>query len=297
MKTRFRFSSVLLAMWLGCASLASAQPRHSPELSALPPKPYTQDEARAYLEKFRHAWFGSDVAVAFNLVHYPRRGDEVVYPGAAWSAWGGEAPVTRVELLQPAADKSAKPELWQWVLQSGPTPHIWVLAPGTTAAVEVPPAQWRKPFLPGVIYTPFDLMAPFLYWADFKYNGTDRVLSRGVDVYTMNPPADQKAAGLLPVKVYIDRELDALVCMQELDAQGKVALQFDLDKVAKVQGRWMLKSCKLTDEVKNDYDMFVVQSAAVPSEAAPFKLDPAIFTAAGLTKPVPALPKAAWTGL
>lgn len=297
----FRYFIVGLAFALAFAPWASAQPRHSDDLggklNAQPPTPYTPEKAAEYLNTFRHVWFGSDVAIHFTLVHRPRRGEDVTFQGTAWSTWLGSGPATRIQVVKPSATKSVKPEIWEWVLLSGPTPHVWVLAPGATAATEVPPAKWREPLLPGMLYTPFDLMAPFLYWADFKYNATDRILGRGVDVYTMNPPAVEKAAGLLPVKVYIDRELDALVRTQELDAKGQITLQFDLDKVAKVQDKWMLKSCNLIDVAKNDYDVFTVESAAVPTDKTPFKLDPAIFTPAGLNQPVAPLPLSAWVGL
>ena len=29
----------------------------------------------------------------------------------------------------------------------------------------------REPILPGIVYTPFDLQMPFLYWEDYNYEG------------------------------------------------------------------------------------------------------------------------------
>lgn len=292
-----RFFAAAFALALACVPIASAGPRHSPDLAALPPKPFTADEAAAYLDKFRHAWFGSDLALRFDFVHRPRRGDETTFAGIAWSTWVDGRPVIRAQLIKPSADKTAPPQVWEWLLQSGPSPKVWLLAPGATAAVEVPSSKWREPFLPGLLYTPFDLMLPFLYWTDCKYNGTDRILGRGVDVYTMNPPPAEKAAGLQPVKIYLDRELDALVRTQQLDAKGKVVQQFDLDKVAKVQGKWMLKSCQLIDEATGDYDIFDVLAAALPAASSPFALTPAQFEPAALGQPMPELPQSAWSGL
>jgi hypothetical protein len=80
--------------------------------------------------------------------------------------------------------------------------------------------------------------------------------------------------------------------MQQLDAKGGVAVQFDLGHVAKVDGQWMFEDCELLDKVTGDYDKFVVKSVAMK-----LTLDPVLFEPANLAKPVPMPPDTVWHNL
>jgi len=289
MKRPFRLSVGILAAGLACANLVFAGPRHSADMSLLPPVPYNAADAAKHLEDIRHAWLQSDLSMTFDFIHRPRHAEETRYSGIGWTSTNSQGPVTRFQLAKAPANKTDKPEVWEWVLQNGPSPHVWVLAPGATTAREVPAEKWRDPLLPGMIYTPFDLMMPFLFWSDYKYEGTARPLHRGVDVYTMNPPPGEKAAGLGPVKLFLDREYNALVKMQQLDAKGAVTIEFTLGGIAKVDDQWLFEDCQLENVLNHDYDKFVVKSVALK-----LKLDPALFDPANLGKPVPLPPASAW---
>ncbi len=289
MKKSRRFFGEIFAVWLAGVTLVMAGPRHSPDIGSLPPVPYNAAEAAKYLENFRYAWLLSDTAITFDFVHRPRHGEETRYSGIGWTSTNSAGPVTRFQLAKVPANKADKPEVWEWLLQNGPSPHVWVIAPGETTAREVPAEKWRDPLLPGMIYTPFDLMMPFLFWADYKYEGTARSAGRGLDIYTMNPPPAEKAAGLGPVKLFLDRELNALWQMQQLDAKGAVAVQFKLGSVAKIEDQWMFEDCQLENMLSHDYDKFVVKAVALK-----LKFDPAFFDPANLAKPMPLPPADAW---
>ncbi len=287
----------LLASILLVPSLARAQPRHSEEIVALPPVALSAADAAKELSDFRVGRLDGDFCLQFNLSHLPRQGDEVKYTGVAWGTWNDQGPLTRFRLSQtplpPAAGQPpTAPVYWEWLVQNGPSPRIWVLEPGATAAREVPPAQWRAPLFPGTDYTPFDLLMPFLYWTDSTYVGPARVLGRGVDIFTLKPPAVEQAAGIGSVRVYIDRDLKALVRTEQLDPKGALFRQFELDSFAKVQGQWIAQACELQNVTAHDYDRFMVKEAALK-----LKLDAAVFDPAHLNQPASLPPPNAWAGL
>ena len=283
-----------LSVWLLLASLGFAQPPHSEAIVLTPPAPYSAADAADNLDKFRHSFVpGGDFCLKFDLIHRLRHGDtETRYTGVAWCALSAQGPVTRFRLTATMADKSAKPAVWEWLAQNGATPQLWVLAPGDTAAHELPPEKWREPLFPGMIYTPFDLLMPFLFWPDFSYHGADRVMGSAVDLYTMNAPTAEKANGIAAVRLTIDRELSALKIAEQLDAKGTLVRRFELNEFAKVQEQYMVKSADLMDLASRDYDLFQVTRAVMK-----LKLDPVIFSPAKLATPAPEPPAAAWADL
>jgi hypothetical protein len=218
----------------------------------------------------------------------------VVYAGIAWSSTNAQGPVTRFRLTTPvSADKTIKPTTWEWLVQDGPAPKVWVLAPGAATARELPVAEWHTPLFAGTVYTPFDLLLPFLYWPEYSDYHTDRILGRGVDIYTMKPPASEASAG--PVRIAIDRDLMALVRAEQLDAKGVVVRQFELSSYKNVHGEqdhWMVHTADLLNATTHDADRFQVNRAAMN-----LKIDAAVFDPAQLAAPASTPPAPAWVDM
>jgi len=272
------------------------------------PVPFNTADARDNLTNFQRSTLLGDFCIQFNLTHRPRRGEDVVYTGIAWSSNNAQGPVTRFRLTPPpSADKTAKPVSWEWLVQDGPAPKIWVLTPGATTAREMPEAEWHTPLFPGMVYTPFDLLLPFFYWPDYSNYKTDRIQDRGVDVYTMKPPAPKPGAGLPamavigdmpppieqgPVRIAIDRDIMALVRAEQLDAKGTVMRKFELSSFKKVQEHWMIHTADLLNSVTHDSDRFEVNFAAMN-----LKWDAVIFDPAKLATPAPQPPTPAWADM
>jgi len=298
MKISLRFFAALLACLFLTPSLAHAQPRHSDEIVTPTPVALSATDAATELADFRHGRLDGDFCLAFELTHLPRRGDETDYTGVAWGTWNDQGPITRFRIKEKAAatanagQPAATPVTWEWLVQNGPAPRIWVFAPGTMAAREVPPSEWRTPVFPGAVYTPFDLLMPFLYWTDATYSGAGRVSDRGVDIFTLKSPVAEQTAGIANVRVSLDRELKALVRTEQLDPKGMVVRQFDLGSFTKVQGQWMIESCRLTDLTTHDYDEFNVKAAALK-----LKLDAVIFDPAKLATKAELPSESAWANL
>ncbi len=270
-----------------------AQP-HSDAIVQAAPAPLSPADAAKHLDSFSHSFVpGGDFCLKFNLTHYLKHSDvETHYTGVAWCTWSGQGAVTRFRVMATPTDKSVQPAAWEWLLINGPTPHIWVLAPGDAVAHELPPEKWREPMFAGMIYTPFDLLMPFLYWPN-TYGGTQRTtMGSGVDLYSMQAPEKEKANGVASVKLTIVRDPTALQRAEQLDAKGVIVRRFDLNEFAKVQDEWMVKSADLMNMATRDYDRFLVTRAAMK-----LKLAAAIFDPAKLTTPAPEPAAAAWADL
>jgi hypothetical protein len=295
MKPSLRLLPGLLALLFLGSSLAHAQPRHSDDIVTPTPVALSPTDAAQELTDFRHSRLDGDFCLVFELRHRPRKGDDTLYTGVAWGTWNDQGPLTRFRVIErPASGGSGQstPAVWEWLVKNGTTPHVWVFSPGALAAREVPASEWRTPLFPGTVYTPFDLLMPFLYWSDFTYVGPARILGRGVDTFSLKPPAVEPTPGIASVRVSLDRELKALVRTEQLDAKGALVRQFDLGSFAKVQGQWMIQSLELLDAASHDYDRFEVKSAALKQ-----KLDPVIFDPAHLGEKPALPPQSAWANL
>jgi hypothetical protein len=270
-----------------------AQPTH--QLGPGMPNAIDPAEGAARLAAFRQARLKGDFCLRFQIVHLPKRGDETTYDGVAWGSWNERGPLTRFQLrpaaaneLAPADAETRDANTWEWLVQSGPQPRVWVLAPGAKAARELPETAWHEPLFPGIVYTPFDLLMPFMYWPKYEYGGPVRIMSRVADLYVMQPP---EGAGA-PVRVALDREFNALVRAEQLDAAGQTARQFEMVSVEKVQGQWLMKRLDLLDLAGRDKDRFGVAAAALN-----LTLDPKIFSPQLLAAPAKPPPPPAWQAL
>jgi len=287
-----KFIGAMVTLWFAGAPASWAQPRASDAIVSAPPAAYGAADAAKHLEDFRHLMQIGDFCVKFDLIHRPKPpAAETRYTGIGWSSWNAQGPVWRFRLTGPlGSEATVKPAIWEWLVQNGPSPQIWVLAPGAAVAREVPTAEWRQPLFTGTVYTPFDLLMPFLFWKDFDYNGSSRIEGSAVDTYTMKPPAAESAGG--PVRIAIDRELGYLATAEQLDAKGAVVRKFDMRNFAKVQQRWMLKACELLNVAARDYDRFEVTGAAMN-----LQIDAEVFSPAHLGTPAAEPPVKVWANL
>ncbi len=305
-------------LWLAALS-AAAQPGHDPGLpgaSTLSPA-----EGLAHLEDFRHARLKGDFCLRFDLIHYPRGKEEIHFDGVAWGTWTDAGPLTRFQ-LRPADPKATTPpdpakrdaSTWEWLVQNGPKPHVWVLAPGATTAREIPSAEWRQPLFPGTVYSPFDLLLPFVYWDKFEYEGPKYLHGRVTDYFVMLPPADASpntpvvqtspaaitpanisatpATGNVPVRIALDRTYKVLMNANQLDAQRKPLREFQVLGLTPIKDEWTFTQLDLLDAVGRDHDRFDITEMVTG-----LHLDPALFTPSHLATPAPLPANASWTRL
>jgi len=257
-------------------------------------------EGAARLAAFRQSRLQGDFCLRFQLVHIPRRGDETTYDGMAWGTWDAQGPLTRFQLRPAAANESEPPDpekrdanTWEWLVQNGPEPKIWVLAPGAKAARELPPESWHEPLFPGLVYTPFDLLMPFMFWPKFEYDGPERVGGRVADAYVMLPPdSPTTTPPAEPVRVALNREFNALVRAEQLDAARQPARELDVLSFENVEGQWLPKAFDLLNVTGRDKDRFAVTAAALNLPPAPARFDPG-----QLAGPATLPPGASWQPL
>lgn len=272
----FRVFSFLFLAAIALAVPAFAQSR-------IGVKQLKPEEADAVLAAFRAYRLPADSCMIFEIVHKPRKSDEEsVYEGTMWGKYFDGAIALRLQIGKKGAPAS---EEKRFLIRGGKSPELWEL--NAAGQVEKVNAESTRPFFADLIFTPFDLQTPFLFWENYEYNRTRRHRARPVHFFKMFPPADFAAAnpGIGSVHIGFDRVYNALVNAEVRDKDGKKLKSFSLGKVQKVQEIYTFKELELRDEVSRDRDTLVVRAAALH-----LALPKAFFLPENLAEPALRLP-------
>jgi len=123
-----------------------------------------------------------------------------------------------------------------------------------------------EPIMPGLLYSPFDLQMPFVYWKDFTYEGPTLVgVTRVAQQFLMQPPVTSACAeqGISGVRVGLDDTYNALWRIEVMNAESKVSSRFAVESFKKIQEQYIVKRITLTDYTSRDRTTFEVKAASV----------------------------------
>jgi hypothetical protein len=227
------------------------------------------EEGARRLADFRQQRLDGDYFFEFELEHKPRRAPTVRYQGIMWGSWNAAGPVTRLRILS-AEDESlpsaAKLPFVELIIQNGVAPQAWIRRSQEAAFQRIEGEALFEPLLPGLLYSPFDLQMPFIYWEAFEYEGPSLVgSSRVAQQFLMRPPEDSASArrGISGVRVGLDDIYNALWRIEVFDTKGAMTSRFAVESFKKVQSQYIVKRITLAAYPSRDRTTFEVKAAAV----------------------------------
>jgi len=269
--TLFKRSAVygLSVAGLFCACISLSAQRAGGEKPSRFMERIDAAEGAQRLDAFRQQRLDGDFCFKFELEHKPRRARTVRYEGMMWGSWNELGPVTRFR-VSPPSDKVAEalnsPEVVELIIQNGESPQAWIRRSDDEAFKLITGEALFEPILPGLLYSPFDLQMPFVYWDDFIYEGPTLIgATRVAQQFLMQPPAGSAsvARGIAGVRVGLDDTYNALWRIEVIDTEGAVASRFAVESFKKVQEQYIVKRITLTDYPSKDRTTFDVQAASV----------------------------------
>jgi thymidine phosphorylase len=168
------------------------------------------------------------------------------------------------------------------LIESGPQPEAWIAG----AAGKIVPAAAGQA-LAGTGLTIFDLQMPFLYWADFTYEGQAKLRGRPTHSFILRPPSGYvpPQPGLTGVRVLLDVQFQAMVQAELLGPKGAVEKSIVLLDLKKVGEQWLVKTIDVRDLRSRDKTRLTITAAAL-SLALPVET----FTPDNLLGAPPAIP-------
>lgn len=246
--------------------LVTAQP--GPRTSSSRMDSFSAEAADALLQAMRAARFGGDFIFEFELRHFPRRGETVLYRGTLFGTWNNSVSQTRIQIDGspvgeiPSAENARELRL---LIQNGESPWVVRWDHAEKRAVKLEGDALFEPVVPGFTYTPFDLQMPFLHWQTYEYLGADRVKGRPAHLFFMEAPESLKETrpDLKGVRLAIDEDYLALLRVEMINQDDAVTKSFRILNFKKVDEEWIVKSIDLVEEESRDKTRFRVLSAAM----------------------------------
>lgn len=238
------------------------------------------EEGARRLADFRLQRLDGDFCFEFELEHKPRRARTVRYEGIMWGSWNELGPVSRFRVSQQSGDRVQSvhaPEAVELIIQNGVVAQAWIRRPGDTDFRRLEGEALFAPILPGLLYSPFDLQMPFIYWENFVYEGPSLIgASRVAQQFLMLPPEGSASAerGIAGVRVGLDDIYNALWRIEIMNTEGDVVSRFAVESFKKVQKQYIVKRITLTDYPSKGRTTFDVEKAAVGISVSSDFFDP-----------------------
>lgn len=255
----------IVALLLLPLGVAAASPGSANTLPSLAP-----EEAARVLADFRNSGLPCDLVLRFELRHLPRDGEaSAPESGTLWMSWRHGQPAARIEIGRNRF----------LIMRKDGQSALWKSSGG--AAVQVPAAEALAPLLPGHLFAPFDLQAPFTHWTQTGYERTERRRGRPLNLFLAKAPAGAQPAA---VRFGLDRAYLALIEATSLDAAGKPTRLMLVEDFAQVdKSVWILGKASVRDERTRDRDTLEAREACIDA-----RLPASVFSPESLDTPAPA---------
>ncbi len=253
-------TDILLRVFLliFCSAIFSGNLFAQQRTSKAPEKIYILDKAEAterWNEYFNSVPI-SDYCFKGTLEHLPRKGESIVYDVIMWGTHIKDSFAIRVNIKKRSSQDEARNFL---LINRQGKSEIFISK--NNEIKKLNEDDWNKPLLDGLIYTPFDLLMPYRYWA-WEYAGAARV-GRILHFYDLYVPENlaAKFPNLKKVRIGLSKEFNAPFQTEYFDAQNKVSRTLSLSSVKKVQGNWLTKQIEMLDENTRDKDKITITDA------------------------------------
>ena len=276
-----RFLFLLLAIHLAVTEFGLAQPKRFPARGFA--KILSGSEASERLNRFRefHALdpvgkaFHDGYLLLFRLEHYPRRGKVLVREGSICGLTLGHG-LMRLEVKGAGVEKSKV-----FLLQNGSKSQAWVLNEGEREPHKLGFPDLLQPVAKDMGQTIFDFMMPFLFWENWKYEKSGRVIGRPAHIFDFFPPNELKEIepSLRKVRLTLDDAYEAPLRVETFGVRGIPDKTFRLVSLKKLGEDWIAKSLDVRDARSRSRTRFLVTGAATGLD-----LDKALFSPAGLSR-------------
>jgi hypothetical protein len=247
-----------LVSLISLCALSQAYPQAKGRPSPQFAKPEQIDPAEGVriLEMFRNARTKGDYVFSFELVNKPRSGDARTFTGTMLGTWDTDGrAITRTDIATGG-------NTLRLIYRGGLDGSV-VRAVGEGKASEITGKDRFRPIIDGLTFTTFELQMPFVYWRDYVYEGTRKLVGRPAHYFILYPPKDFESGDVAAVRVAIDADFMALLFAEELDKDGMPIKSFRINDFAKVDGQWILREMDLVDTVTKDRTRFKVIDAKV----------------------------------
>jgi len=209
-------------------------------------------EAWEYLQTIRSFTYGSDYVFRFKLKHYPPRERTITRYGT-W--YGHHDPITgdqweRIQIQQRDSESPGKFKVIKDLLiRRGISSAAWIQVDDPEnglIAQSVDSSEGNEPILDNISLSLFDLMAPFLFWPEFDYQGPSQIKARPSQAFLLHAPKVSESQ-VQSVQVELDDEFRAILKAEFNDTDGEMLKSMELISFKKTFERYIPKTIDYRD--------------------------------------------------
>ncbi|MDQ8186732.1 outer membrane lipoprotein-sorting protein [Pelagicoccus sp. SDUM812002] len=277
----FLLTAVLFAFIAGDAS---AQRRHGSSPLDTLGEEVSQAEGLEILNAFRRLGIAGDYRLSFTLEIRPRKEKTTTVSGLLLGTQSTYGPLSRIDIALEPADvtelgKLVPAKVKRLLLQNGIFANAlevnsWEGGEAGGARLIESAAFFEK--IAGSDFTVFDLLMPFSFWQEFKYEGRTTMRSRPTHVFSLYPPSEDEELGkrISQVRIYLDEEFNALNRVEIFDASEELVKTISVVAFKIVDGQGVLSQVDVRNEETRDKTRFRVLDAAIGVEVPDWVFEP-----------------------
>jgi len=239
--------------------------------------------AQQALDALRYAHLKDKFALSLRFQGQGPRSTAPAYYGQLYGQ--GQTGLTlRLDLEPVRKKRSDLSQHNHWLIQQGPQPAVFV-SEALQNGKELHMDKWLAPIAQGLVYAPFDLLMPFIYWPS-RYIETQRYANRLLHLYEITPPPAW--ANLHPdhqhIRLYIDSQLHILMKAECLDAQHQITRTIKVESFKKAHQQWVIKTIEVKDHIHSNKTQLCIEAAALN-----VRFDDHLLSLPALSRPLPPL--------
>lgn len=249
---------LVLGAFFVVSSQAQRRLSHESPLDTVGKNP-SQETGWEVLKAFRAMGWDGGYRWRIQLKIMPRRGKTRSLNGLMFGDRTENGPVSRIDVIERPADVDANGDLLEaeslrLLFQSGKGAFAMRKRSGTPGPPELVDSARMMEAIAGSEFTLFDLMAPYVFWPHFKYEGRTTFRGSPTHLFWMYPPEEDSLLKeyVGGVRLYINDQFNVLVQTEVFDAAGEMAKTLYLVGFEKVDGQVIFKEMDARNEKTRD---------------------------------------------
>jgi len=170
-----------------------------------------------------------------------------------------QGPISRIDIVERPADvdvggNQVQGSTLRLLLQSGANAYAMQKLSGDSGPPNVVVADAMLDRIAGSEFSLFDLMAPYVYWPKFEYEGRKTFRGGPTHLFWMYPPEEDDLLSnrIGGVRLYISDQFNVLTQTEIFGAQGEKLKTIYISGVKKVDGQAIFSGMDVRNELTRD---------------------------------------------
>lgn len=211
------------------------------------------------LQQFRSMGWDGGYQWRIQLKIMPRREKSRYINGIMYGDRNVEGPISRIDIVEKPVDVDAngnqiKGSVLRLLLQSGMNAYALQMRSSENGPPIVVESDDIMESIADSEFSPFDLMAPYVYWPRFEYEGRKTFRGGPTHLFWMYPPEEDAflKSRISGVRLYISDQFNALIQTEIFDSQSEKLKTIYISGVKKVDGQAIFSGMDVRNELTRD---------------------------------------------